>query len=51
MSSVHITFDLDWCPDFMLEEVLELLSQYKIKSTFFITHKTKLLKKLKRNII
>ncbi len=47
MSSVHITFDLDWCPDFMLEEVLQLLSQYKIKSTFFITHKTKLLNKIK----
>lgn len=34
----HLTFDIDWAPDFAIEEVLIKLNKANIKATFFITH-------------
>ena len=48
-NKIFITMDLDWCPDFVLEYVLEILEKYNLKCTFFITHETKLLKYLREN--
>ena len=39
---VHLTFDIDWAPDWSIAEVLEILEQYNVKGTFFCTHQTDL---------
>lgn len=33
-----LTFDSDWCPDWMLEEVLEILESRELAATFFLTN-------------
>ena len=38
----HLTFDIDWAPDFTIELCLEILKLKKIKATFFATHETDL---------
>src|SRR5262245_65973503 len=43
---VHITFDVDWAPDFMIAHVLQILEPYPIGATFFATHETALLKEI-----
>ena len=35
-----ITFDIDWAPDYVILECLELLEQANCKATFFATHNT-----------
>ena len=42
-----ITFDIDWAPDFILEKVSQLLDKEKIKSTWFVTHDSNFIQKLK----
>lgn len=34
----HLTFDIDWAPDFAIEEILSILKSKNVKATFFITH-------------
>jgi hypothetical protein len=43
---IYITLDVDWAPDFVLEEVIDLFSEYKLPSTIFATHDSSILKKL-----
>ena len=38
----HLTFDVDWAPDFAIEYCLKILKEKKIKATFFATHETDL---------
>lgn len=33
-----ITFDVDWAPDFMINEVSKILINHNIKATWFVTH-------------
>ena len=42
----HITFDIDWAPDFTINYCLQILKKKNIKATFFATHRTDLLKNL-----
>lgn len=49
MRSIHITFDIDWCPDFMIEYLLDILKNDNIRCTFFLTHETKINKKIYEN--
>ena len=44
---IFLTFDLDWCSDEVLEFLLDILED--IKATFFVTHKTKLLKRMEKS--
>lgn len=44
--SVSLTFDIDWAPDFMIEEIINILEIYSIKATFFATHESKVLQNL-----
>ena len=44
--SLSLTFDIDWAPDFMVEEIINILETYSIKATFFATHDSKVLQKL-----
>ena len=37
---VFLTFDIDWAHDEVLEDTLNLVSDYNVKATFFATHKT-----------
>ena len=41
-----MTFDIDWAPDFVLEYVIDKLKDSNIKSTWFITHDSQIVKKL-----
>ena len=47
--NIFLTFDIDWCIDEVLEYTLEILDRYNVKTTFFITHYTKLLNKMYEN--
>ena len=45
----HITLDIDWAPDLAISHCLEILKEKRIKATFFATHKTDLLKEIKKD--
>ena len=47
IEDVILTFDLDWCSDEVLEDTLNLLG--KRKSIFFVTHKSKVVDKMREN--
>ena len=40
LNKCFLTFDIDWAPDFVLEEILNILDRFNIKGTFFATHET-----------
>jgi len=37
-SDCILTLDVDWAPDFVIEDVANLLRQHHIRSTWFVTH-------------
>lgn len=39
-NSIFITIDVDWAPDEVILDTLELLNKYNCKATFFATHNT-----------
>lgn len=39
----HLTFDIDWAPDFAISQILDLLGKDKNKATFFVTHQCDIL--------
>ncbi len=39
----HLTFDIDWAPDFAIGQTLELLDKANKKATFFVTHQCDIL--------
>ena len=42
-----LTFDFDWCQDEVLDYLIEKLILNKVPATFFVTHKTILLDKIR----
>lgn len=38
LSDVAITIDIEWAPDALIENCLDMLNESKIKATFFATH-------------
>jgi peptidoglycan/xylan/chitin deacetylase (PgdA/CDA1 family) len=38
LKTLALTFDTDWAPEFIIEEILAFLSQNKLKATFFATN-------------
>lgn len=46
---IFLTFDLDWANDEVLSYTLDILEENKIKATFFITHDTCILERLRSN--
>jgi len=38
MNNIFITIDVDWAPDFVIDFVADVLIEYQVKSTWFITH-------------
>lgn len=47
--SIFITLDIDWAPDFVLEKVLEMIESHNLPVTWFVTHATPLLSRMKSN--
>ena len=41
---ISITSDIDWAPDYVIDDMLDLLDKYSIKATFFCTHKVNIKK-------
>lgn len=46
---LFLTFDIDWCSDEVLSYTLDIVEKYDIKATFFVTHETKLLERMRNN--
>jgi len=46
---LFLTFDVDWCSDEVLSYTLDIVEKYDINSTFFITHQTALLDRMREN--
>lgn len=38
LNTIHLTFDIDWAPDFMIDSVMSLLESHEAKASFFLTH-------------
>lgn len=36
---ISITADLDWAPNYVIDNMIEILDKYSINATFFCTHK------------
>jgi len=48
-NKIFLTFDVDWCSDEILEHALDTIEEYDVKATFFVTHETKLLERMREN--
>ncbi len=48
-NKIFITFDIDWCSDEVLSYTLDIIEEFNIKATFFVTHETKLLERMRNN--
>lgn len=46
---VYLTFDVDWADDEVLTHVLDKLRQHDCKATFFVTHDSPLIRRLKED--
>jgi hypothetical protein len=46
---IFITFDIDWASDIVLEYTLDIIEEHDVSCTFFVTHETPLLKRLRKN--
>lgn len=46
---IAITFDIDWAPDPVIEDTLQILDQHDVCATFFATHDTPILKNLEKH--
>ena len=44
-----LSFDIDWASDEVLLYTIKLLEEFNVKSTFFITHYTDLLSRIRNN--
>lgn len=46
---IYLTFDLDWCSDSVLRHTLDLIERRDVHATFFVTHRTPLLDRIREN--
>jgi len=44
--NIAITLDVDWAPDFIIDQVAFTLIEHSVKATWFITHKSPAIKRL-----
>jgi len=44
-----ITLDFDWAPDFVIEYCAKILSEKKVKATWYVTHQSPILETLRSN--
>lgn len=43
LKSIAISFDIDWAPDYMIKNVINILNNYTVNSTFFVTHNSQVI--------
>jgi len=43
---IYVTFDVDWAPDYMIENALAILDGGDVRATFFATHDSPLLRSM-----
>ena len=48
-NALYLTFDIDWACDEVLADTIDLVEQADIYATWFVTHDTPLLKRLRDN--
>ncbi|WP_289687985.1 polysaccharide deacetylase WbmS family protein [Helicobacter rodentium] len=46
---IFLTFDIDWASDEVLEYCIDIVEKANINATWFVTHETPLLKRLRAN--
>jgi len=46
---IFLTFDIDWASDEVITFTLDIIERYDVKATFFITHNTRLLQRMREN--
>jgi hypothetical protein len=46
---IFLSFDIDWAHDEVFRDTLDIVENYSVKATWFVTHETPLLKTLKTN--
>ena len=49
LDKIYLTLDVDWAHDKILTETIDLLEEYEVKATWFITHQTSIIEKLRSN--
>lgn len=47
--NIFLTFDIDWASDQVLNYTLNLIENLNVKATFFVTHKTPVLERIREN--
>jgi len=47
--SIYLTFDFDWAADFVINDTLDLLEKYNVSATFFVTHDSPVLTRMREN--
>lgn len=50
-NEIFITIDIDWASDEVLDYTISFFEQENISATFFVTHDTPLLKRLRNNLL
>ena len=46
---IFITFDIDWASDSVLSYTLDIIEEQDVSATFFVTHETPLLQRMREN--
>lgn len=49
MDDVYLTLDVDWAPDFMIDNVAERLVSQGVNATWFVTHESPAIDRLRRH--
>lgn len=49
-NTIFLTFDIDWCCDVVLEETINLVEKSNVEATWFVTHDTPILDRLRANL-
>ncbi len=48
-TTLALTLDVDWAPDFAIREVMDVLLQHRVRATWFITHRSPMLAELQKH--
>jgi len=44
-----LTLDIDWAPDFIIDDIAQILIENKVKATWFVTHQSDAIERLREN--
>ena len=40
IKTIALSFDMDWAPEYMIQNVINIINHYNVNSTFFVTNKS-----------